>query len=78
MKKKTFVVFIVILLLLAVALVPYKITKIGTEGTKCYKSLVYEITVYKEKINNTEYYKQGVTVTCFGNEIVNSTSEGKD
>ena len=78
MKKKTFVVFIVILLLLAAALVPYKITKVGDSGTKVYKSLVYEITVYNEKIDNTEFTRQGVTVTCFGKEIVNSTSSGMD
>ena len=76
MKKKTFVVFIVILLLLVAALVPYKITKVGSHGTKVYKSLVYELTVYNEPIDNSEYTKQGVTVTCFGKEIVNSTSSG--
>ena len=75
MKKKTFWVIIVIIVLLAAALVPYKITG-GKDSTKTYKSLVYEITIYHEKINDTEYYKEGYSVSCFGKEITNSTSQG--
>ena len=75
MKKKTFWVIIVLILLLVVALVPYKITG-GNDSTKTYKSLVYEITIYHEKINNTDYHKEGYSVTCFGKEITSSTSQG--
>lgn len=77
MKKSTFIVIIVIVLLLAAALFPYNITKIGDSGTKTYKSLVYEITIYHEKIGNSDYYKQGYAINVFGNELANSTSEGQ-
>ncbi|MBR3056381.1 MAG: hypothetical protein IKG93_00285 [Clostridiales bacterium] len=75
MKKKTFWAFIVIIVLLVVALFPYSITK-QESGNKVYKSLVYELTIYHEKINDTEYYKEGYSLSCFGKEITNSTSQG--
>ena len=77
MKKSTFFVIIAILVILVVALFPYNIEKIGDSGSKKYKSLVYEITIYNEKIGDSSFYKQGYTINVLGNELANSTSEGE-